>query len=359
MKVPAGIAEHVALAPYTTLKIGGPARYFTEARGEQDVAAGLAFARSRELPVFILGGGSNLLVSDEGFDGLVIRMSITGVTSRREGEDIMITAGAGEDWDELVRRTVEARLAGLECLSGIPGSVGGTPVQNVGAYGQEVSETISSVRVLDRCEDRLEDRLEDRVIELSPAECRFSYRSSIFNTTERERFIVLGVSYRLREDGLAKIAYPDLISRFAGRSAPPALAEVRAAVREIRARKGMLISADDPDSCSAGSFFKNPVITAEEFARIRAECGEDAPGYDMPDGRVKVPAAWLIERAGFRRGYAKGRAAISGKHVLAIVNRGQATAREVRSLADEIQSRVRERFGVSLTPEPVFVGFKD
>lgn len=350
--------ENVQLAPYTTLGIGGPARFFAEVESEADLLEAFSFAEERQIPIFILGGGSNLLVADEGFNGLVLRIALKGVSWDDEGDKALVTAGAGEDWDELVRQCVERELAGVECLSGIPGSVGGTPVQNVGAYGQEVSETIVSVRVFDRHSRRF--------AELSNAECGFSYRASIFNTTARDRYVVMAVTYSLKPHGEPTIRYPDLKNFFADVSTRPSLRLAREAVRSIRARKAMLITPDDPDCRSAGSFFKNPIITLEHFREIEIGSkkkgvigeGENVPHFAAADGRVKVPAAWLIERAGFQKGYQRGCAAISSKHTLALVNRGGATAREMIDLAREIQQRVLERFGIALTPEPVFVGFK-
>lgn len=339
------IKENILLAPFTTLGIGGAARFFAEAENEDGLIAAIQFAEVRGLPVFILGGGSNVLVSDEGFPGLVVRLAIKGIEWKEE-----VTAGAGEDWDNFVRQCVERGLAGLECLSGIPGLVGGTPVQNVGAYGQEVSETITRVRAF--------DRQTKQIVELSNVECGFSYRTSIFNSTERNRYVVLAVSFALKTNGQPGLRYPDVKNYFAGRNDQPSLAEVRQAIIEIRSRKGMVIVPDDPDCHSAGSFFKNPILSAEAFAKLEAAAGERPPSFPAANGNVKVPAAWLIEHAGFQRGYAKGRAGISSKHTLAIINRGNATAQEVLDLVAEIQAQVAEKFGVWLMPEPIFVGFK-
>jgi UDP-N-acetylmuramate dehydrogenase len=351
------IQENVPLSPLTTLRIGGPARFFAEAREEDELLAAFSFAEQRGLPLFVLGGGSNALVSDEGFPGMVVHVALKGLTWRDEGDRVVGAARAGEDWDEFVRQCVERDLAGVECLSGIPGSVGGTPIQNVGAYGQEVSETISSVRVF--------DRLAGEFAELSNEQCRFGYRASVFNTAARERYVVTAVAYALKPHGEPAIRYPDLKSFFSNVSTSPSLRLTREAVREIRARKAMLITPGDPDCRSAGSFFKNPVVTPDNFALIEEiakgqnliGAAEAVPKFPAGDGRVKVPAAWLIERAGFHKGYSRGRVGISSKHTLAIVNRGGATAREVIGLMKEIQERVAARFGVPLTPEPVFVGF--
>ncbi len=351
------IQQNVPLAPLTTLRIGGPARFFAEAGSEDEMLAAFSFAEERRLPIFVLGGGSNALVADEGFPGLVTRVALKGVTWRDEGSRVIVTAQAGEDWDEFVSRTVERDLAGVECLSGIPGSVGGTPIQNVGAYGQEVSETIVSVRVFDRLAGRFE--------ELSNEECQFGYRASVFNATARGRYVVTAVTYALKPHGEPAIRYPDLKNFFANVSTRPSLKQTREAVRQVRARKAMLIEPGDPDCRSAGSFFKNPAITPDAFARVEETArkrslirgAEQVPNFPSGDGKVKVPAAWLIERAGFHKGYGRGRVGISSKHTLAIVNRGGATAREVIGLMREIQERVASIFGVHLTPEPVFVGF--
>jgi UDP-N-acetylmuramate dehydrogenase len=352
------IQENVALAPLTTLRLGGAARYFAEAREESEVIEALSFAERRALPVFVLGGGSNVLVADEGFAGLALRVAVKGISSAARHDSVHVTAGAGEDWDEFVALAVGHDLAGVECLSGIPGLVGGTPVQNVGAYGQEVSETIMRVRAY--------DRHERRAVELSNAECEFSYRRSVFNSSARERYVVLAVTYALRPHGAPALGYQDVKNYFAGRASQPALAEVREAVRSIRARKAMLLTPGDPDCQSAGSFFKNPVVAEVAFTALEAAArrrqivaaGEQIPHFKTADGQIKIPAAWLIERAGFQKGHARGRAAISSKHTLALVNRGGATAEEVLALAGEVQTRVAEVFGVTLMPEPVFVGFE-
>lgn len=347
------IRENVPLASLTTLGVGGPARYFAEAATEAEVIEAVGFARSRGVPLFVLGGGSNLLVADAGFDGLVLKIGIAGVSHfvRPDGDRTFI-AGAGCDWDSFVAHTVEANCAGLECLSGIPGTVGGTPVQNVGAYGQDVAESINEVRALD-----LQSR---EIVTLSNADCGFAYRSSIFNTTWRGRYIVLRVAFRLRPNGKPTIRYADLDRHFSSRQTPPTLPEVRAAVREIRHRKAMLIVPGEEEARSAGSFFKNPVVPQAFFEELVARLAAGQlipPSYAAPDGSRKIPAAWLVEHAGFAKGYTKGRAGISRKHALAIVNRGGATAAEIIALKDEIQAGVKRKFGIELQPEPVFVGF--
>jgi UDP-N-acetylmuramate dehydrogenase len=349
------LLENMPLAPLTTLKIGGPARYLVEATDLNEVQEAVTFTRSRDLPLFVLGGGSNLLVADSGWPGLVLRVAISGV-EQQPGHDedgkIIFDVGAGESWDRFVSRAVVARCAGIECLSGIPGSVGGTPVQNVGAYGQEVSDTIISVRVFD-----LRD---GQIRELCREACQFSYRSSIFNTTEHGRFVVLSVRFGLTPGGKPHLEYADLKRHFAGRETVPNLAETREAVRHIRAVKGMLIVPGDPDCLSAGSFFKNPVLTVaqhEELKRRAAARGLSVPSYPALETQKKVSAAWLVERSGFSRGYRVGRVGISSRHALAIVNHGGATAGEVIFLKEQIQHRVEEIWGIRLEPEPVMVGF--
>jgi UDP-N-acetylmuramate dehydrogenase len=335
--------ERVTLAPYTTFKIGGPARWFAEAESETDILEAVDFARGRGLPLFALGGGSNLLIADEGFPGVVLHIALKGIEQRGDAFDV----AAGEDWDGFVTRVVEQGYAGVECLAGIPGTVGGTPIQNVGAYGQEVSETVTRVRVLDLHSLKFG--------EFSNADCGFAYRRSRFNTTERGKYIVTRVRYELRRDGAPRIAYADLKKYFQG-SAAPSLREVSAAVREIRRGKGMYIVPGDPDCRSAGSFFKNPVVSAEEFAHIEAAEGIEVPHYPAEDSAVKIPAAWLLERSGFHKGYAMGEAGISSRHTLALINRGSAKAADIFSLRDKIVAQVEARFGIRLEPEPVLLG---
>jgi UDP-N-acetylmuramate dehydrogenase len=342
------IQQEVPLAPLTTFKVGGPARYFVEARREEDVRASLAEARNRGWPLFVLGGGSNLVISDAGWPGLVLKIVLTGISERREGPRTLFDAAAGEDWDGFVAHTVAQDCAGIECLSGIPGTVGGTPVQNVGAYGQEVSETITSVRVLDTTTGNTR--------ELENADSGFAYRSSIFNARERGRYIVLQVTFALAPGGAAHIEYADLKNYFAGRSGPPTPAETREAVRAIRLSKAMLIVPGDDDCRSAGSFFKNPVLTREALEHLQSHNGP-IPNFPARDGVVKVAAAWLVEHAGFPKGLVRGPVGISRRHALAIVNRGGATAADIIALKNEIQQRVLDAFGIELQPEPVFVGF--
>jgi UDP-N-acetylmuramate dehydrogenase len=342
------IQEDVALAPLTTLGIGGPARWFVEAASEPDIVDAVRWSQERAVPLFVLGGGSNLLVADSGFAGLVLRVVLRGVVTESGSYGSIFRVAAGEPWDAFVERTVQEGCAGIECLAGIPGTVGGTPVQNVGAYGQEVAETIELVRVFDL------ETLEFQ--EMSAAECGFAYRRSSFNSTARGRFLVTRVDYRLRPGGAANLRYADLQRAFPI-GTNPSLVEVAEAVRRIRRGKGMLLVEGDVDCRSAGSFFKNPVISAKQFAELTARLGQEPPHYPADEGRVKLPAAWLIEQAGFPKGFVLGRAGISSRHTLALINRGGATAADLLALRDAIVVAIEARFGIALEMEPVMLGF--
>ncbi len=328
------------LASLTTLRLGGPAGSLVACSTQDEL---IEAVRSDE-PVLVLAGGSNVVVADEGFPGLVARVETRGI--ERDGE--RLTVEAGEPWDDLVALTVSEGLAGFECLSGIPGSTGATPIQNVGAYGQEVSATVRSVRVLDRAEGRVE--------ELPPERCGFGYRTSIFKYSDRH--LVLAVTFELEQSGLSEpIRYPELARALdveVGERAP--LAEVREAVLGLRRGKGMVVDPADPDSVSAGSFFTNPFVTEDQLAEVARRADAPPPAFPADDGRVKTSAAWLIERAGFTKGYGDGPVGLSTKHTLALVNRGGGTTAQLVALAREIADEVRRRFGVELRPEPVFVG---
>ena len=365
------IQENVPLAPLTTFGIGGAARYFVDAPDEDTVLESIRWAGDKNLPVFILGGGSNLLVADGGFSGLVIKVGVTGIDWTTVNGRAIVRAGAGEEWDRFVAQAIERGLAGIECLSGIPGSVGGTPIQNVGAYGQEVSEVLVSVRAYDRNNDQIK--------ELSRDECGFTYRASVFNTLAKDRYAVLRVTFSLIQNGKPAVRYPEVLHEFQRQNGAPTLSEVRAAVRRIRQRKAMLLVDGDPDCHSAGSFFKNPIMTETQFAKLQAIAGACLPRYPvdpgerssqilrpspypLPEGegkRVKTAAAWLIEQAGFSKGYSLGSVGLSSKHTLALVNKGGATAEDVLRLAREIRLRVRDRFGIDLLMEPVLLGFRE
>jgi UDP-N-acetylmuramate dehydrogenase len=367
-----------ALADYTTLRLGGPARRLVEAATEAAIVAEVRAADERGEPLLVLGGGSNLVVADEGFPGTVVHVATSGVRHRTAGHGarpdgqgpIELTVAAGEDWDAVVAGCVGEGLAGLECLSGIPGRAGATPIQNVGAYGQEVAERIISVRVYDRAGRA--------VIDLAGTDCGFGYRTSAFKRSLHPvpgavtgRFVMLSVRFRLDRDPLsAPVRYLELARVLGvpeGGRAP--LADVRAAVLGLRRGKGMVLDPGDPDTRSVGSFFLNPVLDRERFtaveraARAVAGPGARVPCYPAGDGQVKVSAAWLIEQAGFKKGYpAAGTAAglagarISSKHTLALVNPGGATTAGLLALAREIREGVRAAFGVELASEPVLVG---
>ena len=342
----ATVAPHanVPLAPLTTLGVGGPARWYVRAESVEAVQAANRWAGERALPLLVLGGGSNIVIADEGFDGLVLHVVMTGRDVRARGDEATLDAGAGEPWDRLVEAVVAEGYAGMECLSGIPGLTGGTPIQNVGAYGQEVSGTIEHVTAV--------DRLSHEIIVIPNAECGFSYRQSRFKQSDAGRFIVCRVSFRVHK-APPTVTYPDVVAWVERQRIPhPDVSDIRTAVLAIRRAKGMVLDAPDPDTRSVGSFFMNPIVPAETQARL------GAPAFPMSGGRVKIPAAWLIERAGFHRGFAAGLAGLSSKHPLAITNRGGARAADIVDLACRIKRAVMDRHGVALRPEPVFVGFE-
>lgn len=351
------IRENVPLAPLTTIGIGGPARFYVKATTREEVVAAVEWASSHTQPLFILGGGSNLLIADRGFDGLVVHIDLRGIESRDDDGHVLVAAAAGEPWDPFVAFCVGERLAGIECLSGIPGLLGATPIQNVGAYGQEVSETIAGVELYDRADRRL--------LTFGNRDCAFGYRDSLFKREGRDRYVVLGVTYRLIRGGAPSVRYPDL-KKFLDKKGveQPALSDVREAVIAVRRSKGMVLDPADPDTRSDGSFFMNPILSREDAAafqlRARQRVGDEkVPAFPSADGSVKLSAAWLIEHAGFHKGFVHGRAGLSTKHTLAVINRGGAGADEVAELVAMIQRRVKETFGVALLPEPNFVGFSE
>jgi UDP-N-acetylmuramate dehydrogenase len=349
------LKTNIPLARFTTLGIGGPAKYLAEIASGGALMAGVEWARAKNLPLFVLGGGSNIVVADNGFPGLVLQVSINGVETLVEDGFVLIHVGAGEDWDKLVALTVANNWAGFECLSGIPGRVGATPIQNVGAYGQDISESLVSLEALDLPAGRL--------VEVSASDCNFEYRSSRFKTRDLQRFIITRVKYRLVVDGPAAVRYPDL-QRHLGNLQHVTLPQVREAVLTIRRQKAMVIDPRDRDSRSVGSFFVNPVIATEQFEALKEHLisggfNEDLPSFPAPNSCVKLSAAWLIEKAGIKRGYVYGNVGTSSKHALAIINRGGGTAREIVELKEIIQQRVFELFGIRLTPEPMFIGFDE
>ncbi len=340
------LEENIPLAPLTTLHVGGAAKYLAKIASREDLVAAVNFAHGEELPVFVLGGGSNVLVRDAGFPGLVLQMAMTEPASVfEESEDfVRCRVAAGVDWDAFVLDVCERGLAGVECLAGIPGLMGGCPVQNIGAYGQEVAETIYSVTALD-----VEAM---RFVTLSAAECGFAYRQSIFNTSARGRYIVVEVTFLFETARVVELKYAELKEHFAGKQPTPM--EVYYAVRRIRHGKGMLLVAGEADCLSAGSFFKNPVVSSLEFQRLSSGFKE-VPHWPAADGKVKLAAAWLVEQAGFEKGFAMGQAGISSRHTLAVINRGGASSGEILALRDAIVGRVRERFGIVLEQEPVML----
>lgn len=344
------------LAELTTLRLGGPASDIVECTGRESLIEVIECCDNAARPVLLLGGGSNLLVADEGFDGTVARILTRGVDRHATGDRVLITAQAGESWDRLVQRCVDEDLAGIECLAGIPGSVGATPIQNVGAYGQDVAMTISQVVVYDRATREVQT--------LAPAECRFGYRSSIFKR-QVDRWAVLEVAFALKaSDTSEPIRYAELarcLGITVGERAP--VKRVRDAVLQLRRAKGMVLAENDPDTVSVGSFFLNPIIERAELPalrdRIHALCGAgtELPVFNADSGKVKLSAAWLIERAGFHRGYGDPAGiAISSKHTLALTNRGRGTTADVVALAQNIARTVWQMFEVELKPEPMFVG---
>jgi UDP-N-acetylmuramate dehydrogenase len=339
--------ELVELAPRTTLGVGGAARFFVDAADATSAGEALAWAKRRGIPTRILGGGSNVVISDDGFDGLVLQPALRDRSFREAHTGIELDVGAGELWDDVVRDSVERGLSGIECLSGIPGWAGATPIQNVGAYGQEVAETIVRVEVLDRA------TLE--VSALSSSECRFRYRDSFFKSEEPDRFVVLSVCFRLEKNPPNRAHYAELQKYLdehgIERPGPTALRE---AVLVLRGRKSMLYEPKDENGRSCGSLFTNPIVGQELAANVEQIAGSGAmPRYPQPDGRVKLAAAWLIERAGFSKGQRVGPVGLSTKHALAIVAHDGARAKDVLAFAEMIRAGVRERFGIELVNEPV------
>jgi UDP-N-acetylmuramate dehydrogenase len=349
------------LAQYTTLGLGGPARDFVTGTTDEELITAVEAADAAGDPLLVLGGGSNLVIADHGFAGTVVHVATRGVSYTRTSDGVQVAVAAGENWDDVVAGTIGEGLAGLECLSGIPGRAGATPIQNVGAYGQEVAEVITSVRAL--------DRLTKTVTNIPNDLCRFAYRTSMFKRPDQQhpagggRYVVLGVTFGLHDEKLSRpVRYAELAAGLGveiGDRVP--CADAREAVLKIRARKGMVISPDDPDSRSAGSFFTNPVLDPGQLARVESVAADrglgPVPRFEAGEGLVKVPAAWLIERAGFGKGYGTpGGARVSAKHTLALVNAGAATTASLLDLAREIVAGVRAEFGVTLEPEPILVG---
>jgi UDP-N-acetylmuramate dehydrogenase len=351
-----GSESDVPLAPLTSLELGGSAGRLAEIGDTRAAVEAIRWARRHDEPVTVLGGGSNVVVADGGVRGLVVRAVVGGVETNTDGDTVLVTAGAGVVWDELVAEAVDRGLVGIECLSGIPGLVGATPIQNVGAYGQEVGDVVERVRALDL------ETLEE--LELTAEDCSFAYRSSVFRECPG-RYLVLDVTYRLRRGGAPTVVYQELLRAMAVRGPSPSVADVRDAVLDLRRSKSMVLDPDDPNRRSAGSFFVNPVVDSGGLAEVdrcgraagKVTGGDRVPSFDIGAGRFKVPAGWLIERAGFHKGLRRGPVGISSAHALALVHHGGGTAAQLVALAREIRDGVRQTFGITLRPEPVFLGF--
>jgi UDP-N-acetylmuramate dehydrogenase len=311
--------------------------------------AWIDWAARQGLPVTVLGGGTNVVVSDRGVQGLVLALDLLGESIVRDGDTIDVSVGAGEPWDAFVARSVERGWAGLECLSGIPGQVGATPIQNVGAYGQDVAGTLVSVDAY--------DALASMQTTLDRDDCGFGYRTSRFKGVDSGRFIVLGATFRLRAGGEGCVAYPEIARSFEAGNLRPTPANVRRVVLDTRRGKSMLLEPGDENGRSCGSFFLNPELTPAEFDALRGRAAEAPPGFPVSGARIKVPAAWLIERAGFRRGQRFGKVGISSRHALALVCHDGATAAELVAAAHRVRDGVARAFDVSLVPEPRFLGF--
>ena len=331
--------------------VGGPARWYVRAQSESDVCRALEWAHAHTVSVHVLGGGSNVVVSDDGFDGLVIHLQMLGIQFVERDGRAVYRVGAGEPWDPFVEQVVASNCSGIECLSGIPGCVGGTPVQNVGAYGQDVSGTITRVHAIER------RTRSPRVF--SNAECGFGYRTSRFKHADAEQFIVTAVEFSLGNGAPPTVQYADVVAYFeAARVTQPTVADVRNAVLAIRRRKGMVVEAGNVASQSCGSFFVNPVVSNADFQRLQLQSAPaTVPHYVADAASVKVPAAWLIERAGFPKGTTRGTVGISPYQAQAIINRGGARAADVMAMAIEVKRAVWDMFAISIVPEPVFVGF--
>lgn len=347
--------QNVPLAQHTTLALGGPAQFFATATNLQQLQELCKWAKQQGLPVLPLGGGSNLVVADKGVSGLVLQVGLQGFSVQRDGDCILLEVAAGETLDQVVELAVDEGWAGLECLSGIPGTVGATPVQNVGAYGQEIAHQILWVEVF-HC-----SRL--RLCRLTPQACAFSYRESRFRRSQNP-WIITRVAFRLTPGGAPTISYPELKLLLGKSSSPPSLGLVRQAVLELRRSKGMVLVEGQPTGRSVGSFFKNPVLPQEAFTGLLARIWgqgilphpELPPHYPMAT-QVKVPAAWLVEKAGFPRGLRWGKVGISPLHALSLLHYGGGSTHELLALASAIQVKVEQTFQVLLEPEPVFWGF--
>lgn len=345
------IENDISLANFTTIGLGGKAKFFARCETVEDIKQALAFAKEKNISVHVLGGGSNTIFDDKGFAGLVLHVALSGIIFQDEGEHTLVTVGAGEVWDSVVAQTIERGLAGIECLSGIPGSTGAAPIQNIGAYGQEVAEVLQLVHVLDQHTLKEKD--------MALGECTFAYRTSVFKQQKKSAYIVLGVTLALRRDGVPTVKYEQLqqeLPQDVG-SGKDALRQVREAVLRLRRKKSMVLDSNDPNTKSCGSFFINPIVSGAKLAELESHTGDTVPHFEANGGKVKLSAAWLIEQAGFTKGYRKGGVGLSTKHSLALVNFG-GTTDELLELAHDIQEQVQAKFGVELVREPVAIPYE-
>lgn len=354
MRVPSFVTRRQPLASFTTLGLGGPAEFFCQPESQQELAEACRWAQRQKLPVAVLAGGSNVVIADGGVFGLVLRVAWQALEVQKERETVTLIVEAGTPLDEVVALSVAEGWAGMECLSGIPGTAGATPVQNVGAYGQEVGERILWVEAFHREQLTLH--------RLSPEHCGFSYRASIFRG--QSPWIITRVAFSLTPGGKPTVRYPELAQFLGQKATAPSLQEVREAVLFLREQKGMLWYPDAPESRTVGSFFKNPVLLPVAFEELKKQVWErgilpfpEAPPHFPTASGIKVPAAWLVERAGFSKGFCRHHVGISRRHALALVHLGGGTAAELVALAADIQKTVAGTFGVLLEPEPVFWGF--
>ncbi|MCE9643503.1 MAG: UDP-N-acetylmuramate dehydrogenase [Candidatus Andersenbacteria bacterium] len=342
------IQTNIQLAPLTTIQLGGPAQEYISCDTNQDIISALQYAKEKNIPIHVLGGGSNTIFADAGFSGLIIHIQTSGITHEQQGDDFILTTQAGEDWDNVVQYAISHNAAGIECLSGIPGSVGGTPFQNVGAYGQDVSQTIKSVFAINR------DTLEQ--VEFSNSECNFGYRTSRFRAEDKDKYIITAVAFELKINKAREIKYPELASTVGTTIQPgkEGLQQVRNAVLALRKKKSMLIDPQDPNSVSCGSFFTNPIISTEEFVANLTLAQSDIPNFPEKNNCVKLSAGWLIEHSGFSKGMRQGNVGISENHSLALVNRG-GTTQELLDFSKHIQTAVQKQFKIQLQLEPIVV----
>jgi UDP-N-acetylmuramate dehydrogenase len=340
----------MTLARHTTVGLGGPAAHLWQAASESEALDAVRRAQDLGIELYVLGGGSNLVVADFGVEGAVLRLSLDSIEVEEQEDRVLCRVGAGRTWDDWVAYAVARGWSGVECLSGIPGQVGATPIQNVGAYGQEVAQTITRVRVL--------DRTSEEIVWMPAAACEFGYRSSRFKQRDPERWLVLAVEFSLSKGARVETSYPELERALSalGRGTP-SLVSVRETVLALRRAKSMLLDPTDENGRSCGSFFTNPIVSAEVVERVAASVAATPPCFPQPDGSIKLAAAWLIERAGLTRGIRSGQVGLSTKHTLALVAHEGATSSELVAFAWHVRRRVEEAFGVRLIPEPVFWGF--